>query len=534
MRRYLSVWFPEWPLDRLRRARRHPTAPSHTGNPDKLRPFILHETSPHGLVVAIANKAAQAAGIHAGLRFTDARATLPDLASEEIDRENDARALTALAGWMVRFSPLVGVDGIDGLILETTGCDHLFGGESGMAAELSAKLAHAGYGHKIAIAGTVGAAWALTHATVEMGKPVILANGDERTGLADLPTRALRLSESSQILLRRFGLTRIRQLYDIDRKALTRRFNSRQSADAVRLRLDQALGIRPEPFTPFRPPPDYSTRLPCPEPLTDGAGISAGLSRLTEELCEHLSASGVGAQSFLLQAFRSDGEIARIRVNAARPVRKPEHVMRLFGEKTDAVDPGFGIDLLLLEAFRTGEMATGSRLISGGFSQADVDEDALAALADRVNARLGEGVVTVTIPEAHHPPQAAERTVPFSGQNLAGAARPYNLPGLRPARLFERAERVEVIAEVPDGPPQRFIWRRKVRRVIRADGPERIAPEWWTYLPPRPEETVSLPRARDYYRVEDEDGRRYWVFREGLYGDGRGESPDWFVQGLFS
>lgn len=484
--------------------------------------------------MAVANQPALAAGILPGLRFTDARATLPDLASQEIDRESDLKALHALALWMVRFSPLVGIDGNDGLILETTGCAHLFGGEAGMASELSARLSQAGYGHRIAMAGTVGAAWALSHAAAGPGPPVILPDGRERAGLADLPAHALRLSETALTLLRRFGLTRIGQLYDIDRKALTRRFNARQAADAVMLRLDQALGARPEPFNPFRSPPDYSARLPCPEPLTDGAGIAAGLAHLTAVLCASLSAGGVGAQSFLFQAFRSDGEAVSLRVNAARPVRTADHVLRLFGEKTDQIDPGFGVDLLLLEAFRTGEMKAGSRPLSGDLSRADIDEEALATLADRINARLGEGMVTFTVLEARHPVDAAETTRPFSGQDLSGACLPRRMPGLRPVRLLERPERVEVIAEVPDGPPQRFIWRRKTRRVIRADGPERIAPEWWTYLPPRPGEAARLPRTRDYYRVEDEEGRRYWVFREGLYGDGRGEAPDWFVQGLFA
>ncbi len=481
----------------------------------------------------MANQAAQTAGIHPGLRFTDARATLPDLVSEEIDRESDIKALMALAAWMVRFSPLVGVDGRDGLFLETTGCDHLFGGETGMAKELSQRLTQAGYDHRMAFAGTLGAAWALAHADAERDKPAILTSGDERAGLAGLPPRALRLSDAALTLLRRFGLTRIGQLYEIDRKALTRRFNSRQAADAVMLRLDQALGLRSEPFTPLRSPPDYSTTLPCPEPLTDGTGISAGLARLTQQLCAHLSARGVGAQSFLFQAFRSDGEVSAIRVNAARPVRMPEHVLRLFGEKTDNFDPGFGVDLLILEAFRTGEMTAGSRPLAGELAKSDIDEEALATLADRINARLGEGMVTLTLPQARHLVQAAERTTPFTGQDLEGVALPCGFPGLRPVRLFEQPERVDVIAEVPDGPPQRFVWRRKIRRVIRADGPERIAPEWWTYLPAPAGETSVLPRTRDYYRVEDEDGRRYWVFRDGLYGDGRGESPGWFVQGLF-
>ena len=468
------------------------------------------------------------------MALTDARATLPDILAEEIDRDSDAKALTALAGWMVRFSPLVAIDGSDGLLLETTGCDHLFGGEAAMATALTERIAQAGYGHRLAFAGTPGAAYALARMAATESRPVILSAGTERTGLANLPVMALRLSDTTLVLLRRFGLTRIGQLYELDRKALARRFHSREAAEAVCLRLDQALGLRAEPFVPFRTPPDHAARLPCPEPLTDSAGIGAGLARLTEELCETLSACGLGAQGFAFHTFRSDGDACSIHVNTARPVRAPDHVLRLFRERVDRIDPGFGVDLLLLEALRTGPMETSNRPLSGDLATTNSDLAGLSALADRISARLGEGRVTIVQPEARYPPDAAERSLPFSGRVPEAIARPETLPGLRPVRMLGRAERIHAVAEVPDGPPLRFVWRRVTRRVVRADGPERIAPEWWTYLPPAKGEARALPRTRDYYRVEDENGHRYWIFREGLYDDGRGNLPTWFMQGLLA
>lgn len=482
----------------------------------------------------MANQAALSAGIHPGLRFTDARATLPALMAEEIDRAADARALTTLADWMVRFSPLVALDGEDGLILETTGCDHLFGGEPGMARELSARLKASGYSHRLAFAGTRGAAYALAHTVSEEEMLAILPSGDEVGALSGLPMHALRLSPETLTLLRRFGLTRIGQLYGIDRTALARRFHSRTVADAVCLRLDQALGHRAEPFAPFRAPPEYAARLPCPEPLSDTAAISDGLFRLAQDLCQSLAANGLGAQSFAFHAFRSDGHVSSLRINAARPVRAADHIRRLFAEKTEQIDAGFGIDLLLLAAARTAPMEAGSQPLSGDLAQADIDEAALAALADRINARLGDARVTLVQPVPHHPVDVSEQVVPFDGQILAGDLPPARMQGLRPVRMLEKPEQVEVIAEVPDGPPLRFVWRRLARRVVRADGPERIAPEWWAYLPPAPGEQGRMPRTRDYYRVEDTEGRRYWVFREGLYDDGRGGPPEWFVQGLFA
>ena len=478
-----------------------------------------------------ANTPARAAGIAPGLRLTDAKATLPDILAEEIDRTADLKALRALAGWMVRFSPLVSFDGEDGLMLETTGCGHLFGGEAGMAAELSRRLAHTGYTHRIAIAGTPGAAHALAR-SAEPGVHPVLPSGGERPGLAHLPATGLRLAPEALTLLRRFGLTRIGQLYDIDRKALTRRFRSREAAHAVCLRLDQALGRRAEPFAPLRPPPEYAERLPCPDPLTSPEGVSQGLRQLTEQLCAALSSAGLGARGFSFRAFHSDGGVAAIHVNAARPVRAPAHLLRLFREKLDRIDPGFGIDLLLLEATRTAPMETGSRPLAGDLAGSGFDSDAIAAFADRVAARLGEGAVTLTTRQARHLPHKAERQVAYAAQ--APDTAPPPVTGPRPVRMLARPEQVSVIAQVPDGPPLQFVWRKRLRRVVRADGPERIAPEWWTYLPAAPGERGSLPRTRDYYRIEDNEGRRYWVFREGLYDDGRGAPPDWFVQGLFA
>lgn len=500
----------------------------------KPQPFVLYEKSTHGLVVAVANQAARDASVHPGLRFSDARATLPHLLNEEIDRDSDEKALTALATWLVRFSPLIALEAADALILETTGCDHLFGGEAHMAHELSCRLDEVGYSHRLAFAGTRGAAYALAHEEAEAQSPVIISSGDERNGLFNLPVSALRLSSNTLTLLRRFGLTRVGQLYEIDRKALARRFHSREAAEAVCLRLDQALGQRPEPFEPFRPLPDHSVHLSCPEPLTDATGINAGLAMLAERLCKALAGKGLGAQTFVFNTFRSDGGANSLSVNAARPVCAPNHVLRLFDEKTDQIDPGFGIDLLQLEAFRTSPMAVGSRPLSGNLVQTDVDEAAIAILADRINARLGEGSVTITVPVSRRPVDMAEETIPFVGEIPTGTLQTGTMHGLRPIRIFDRPERVKVISEVPDGPPMHFVWRRLLRHVKRADGPERIAPEWWTYLPPAPGEARILLRARDHYRVEDAEGRRYWLFREGLYGDGRGAMPDWFLQGLFA
>ncbi len=523
MKRYLSLWLPDWPLDRLRRLR------SLSPRPDKPAPFVLTEPSANGRVIAAANTTAREGGLEPGLKLADARARVPKLRVEEIDRAADGDALRALAGWMVRFSPLVSLDGNDALMLETTGVDHLFGGEAALVQALSLRLTQTGYTNQLGLAGTPGAAFALARAA-----PGILPEGAEREGLAGLPVTSLRLSAQAVTLLRRFGLTRIGELYGIDRKALARRFHSQQAAEDVCMRLDQALGLRVEPLRPLYPPPAYSARLPCPEPLMSAEGIAEGLRQLMTRLCADLSAAGQGARVFRFHAFRSDGVVSQVDVAAARPVSAPEHVLRLFAEKIACIDPGFGIDLLILEARRTDPLARSSMALSGDLAAYDTDEAALAVLADRITARLGEATVCITRRSPSHLPGRAEQTETYTGSLPEGAASS-PVAGPRPVRMLAYPERVEVLAEVPDGPPLRFVWRRILRTVLRADGPERISPEWWQHLPAAGSEPgASLPRTRDYYRVEDSEGRRYWVYREGLYGDGRGAAPEWFVQGFFA
>lgn len=535
--------------------------------PDRPKPpFALTESGTHGLRVAATNQAADALGVTPGLSFSDARARAPHLLSEPIDRQADAEALHMLGLWLIRLAPLVALDGQDGLMLETTGCAHLYGGEEGLLAELSRLLTRDGIPHQAAIAGTQAAAAALARTRAGTALPI----RGEADGLKDLSITALRLSIEAETLLRRFGLTQIGQLYEIDRKALTRRFPSKSQAEAVMLRLDQALGRRPEPIRPLQPVAAREVRLPCPEPIASSEAVQHGLQTLAEQLCAELAEHGLGARGFVLRAFRADGSQDAVRIEAARPVRDAKHVLRLFAERIDRLDPGFGIDLLLLEAHRTGPMSVSAIALSGDLAASDSDPVVLAALADRIQAKLGPGYVTVEVPQDRHLPELATAREPFTG-DLPPAPDP--VKGPRPLRLFETPEHVAVLAEVPDGPPQRFVWRRIARHIVKADGPERISPEWWQHQAPPPRapspdvverpwlspkldrradaqqiakiraeleaEDVgtpisNLPRARDYYRVEDAEGRRYWLYRDGLYEDGRGGSPNWYIHGLFS
>jgi len=479
------------------------------------------EKNQHGLRVVCANQAARAEGVSDGLRFTDARARCPSVTSVEVDRVADAKVLKALAHWMIGWTPMVAVDGEDALILDTTGCDHLHGGEEAMLTALVQRLQEASIPHTLGLASTIGAAYALALA----GQVSRLEPGSEREGLQELPLHALRLSEEALTLLRRFGLTRIGQLYGVDRRSLKRRFPARLGSDAVILRLDQALGLIREPMTPLLPKPAYAARLACPEPLLSTDGIRAGLEKLVADLAAQLSKAGQGAQRFTLHAFRTDGTSALCSISTARPEREEGRIVYLFQERLESIDPDFGVDALLLTAHRAGVMTEAAKPLSVDLGDRTLDLDAVAQLADKINARLGDGAVEVRQPVESYVPERAEVSRPFAGE-LPRSLERQPKQGRRPLTLLDRPEMIEVLAAVPDGPPMRFIWRKVPRRVKRAEGPERIAPEWWKL-------TEKGARARDYYRVEDEGGRRYWVFRDGLYDDGRGGPPQWFLHGLF-
>lgn len=489
-------------------------------------PFVLVESGAHGVRVVAANKVAQDSSIYPGLAFTDARARAPDLLYEEIDRAADAKALDKLADWMVRFSPRVSVYNQDALALEITGVSHLFGGEEVFGADVRGRLEQNGYTPRLAIASTLGAAIALAcHGQSRCDQTLICKDGQEKADLADLPVKALRLSDDSAQLLRRFGLTRISQLYGLDRKALARRFASKKGADAVVLRLDQALGRRHEPIKPLVAEPEWAVRLACPEPIAAQAGVEHALETLLPQLCEKLDQHGLGARDFCFHVFGVDGHRAHIAVSSARPVRDVAHIQRLLQEHIDTINPGFGIDLFLLTADRTEALDHSTQPLSAEMAGA-FDEEAFLRLADRLSVRLGEQAVLMTAYRQSHVPERSEALAAFDTR-LMQAPPDAPVTGPRPLRLFSPPEHVEVVAEVPDGPPVRLIWRRVLRKIVRADGPERIAPEWWKL-------SEKGVRARDYYRVEDDEGRRYWIFRNGLYDDNRGGPPQWFVHGVFA
>ncbi|MGK2285051.1 Y-family DNA polymerase [Pedomonas sp. V897] len=521
----VSLWLPHWPLERRRQAlrRRSRLQPGSAGPDAEPREFALVEAGPHGLSLAALNEGARAAGLRVGQMLTDARAWCPSLAAAPIDREADAAALAALARWAGQYTPIVGVDGRDGLLLDVTGCAHLRGGEHGLLADLARRLHALGFTARLALADTVGCAWALARFGAD--DQTVVPEGAARLALADLPVAALRLEPEVVAALRLLGLKRIGQLLPLPRAALARRFRARQHAEAVVTRLDQALGDRGEPVTPLDPPALLQVTRSFGAPLIDRALVEAWLPRLLTELTALLARQGLGVRRLQLTAFRTDGARQDIVAGMGEPTRDAAHIARLLAPRLEALDPGFGIESLRLAAVEAAPLAAVQDSFAGDRGALD-----LARLGDRLANRLGERAVYRLAARESHVPERAEALRPRArGPRERPAHRAaLDLDRPRPLLLLDRPEAVSVVAEVPEGPPARFVWRRLEYRVVRAIGPERIAPEWW--------QAQDGERTRDYYVVEDAQGRRFWLFRHGLYGGAAHEAPaapDWFIHGFF-
>ena len=447
-----------------------------------------------------------------GQTLADARAAIPDLDVADHDEAADLHLLTQLADWCARYSPLVALDG-DGLSLDITGVPHLFGGEEAMLENLMGRIRQFGFTLRAALADTPGAAWACARFGERNGE--IVPAGASRAALASLPVAALRLEAEIAKGLMRLGLKRIGDLYDLPRAPVAARFGAE-----VWRRLDAALGKVEEPITSRHPLPAHRAQLSFAEPVVAPDAIARAMRRLLHELCERLQREQLGARRLELTFFRVDGTLSRLDIGTARPSRDPERLARLFAEHLERLDPGFGVETVslsipLVEECRPDQIA----LPDGADGNAVFDRSAQegrAALIERLGNRFGPDHVLCVAARESHMPERAQRLL------SAVENRPGNFAGngLRPPRLFTPPHPIEAVAPVPDDPPLLFRWRRIVHRVRTAEGPERIAGEWWREDAP----------ARDYYRVEDMEGRRFWLYREGPYGI---HAPRWFLHGLF-
>jgi protein ImuB len=482
------------------------------------RPFALITETAHGPRIAAANRAALAGGARAGMMLADARTLCPELAVRPSDPAGDLAFLEDLALWAQRWGPWSALDPPDGLIVDVTGVAHLFGGEQALLGDAARLLQRRRLAARLAIAPTAGAAWALAH---HGPAAAILAPGEDAAArLADLPVAALRLDDDVLLLLRRLGLKRLGDLHGVERTALVRRFRNRRSAAANPLiRLDQLLGLVPEPLLPVMLAPAPLVQRRLMEPVRHRSLLDRVVTDLAADMAQVLEGAGQGARRLELGLWKVDGEVVVRRLELAAASRDPAHLVRLFAARLDDVDAGFGIELVRLRAAWTEPLA----LAQGDFeAAAERHGTSLAACIDRLTVRLGDKAVRRPVPRASHLPERAQRWQPPLDPASPSQGE-FTFHG-RPLKILDKAEQIAVIYESPDGLPRRFRWRGRVHEIARAEGPERIAPEWW-----RERSTVRL---RDYYRIEDGEGRRYWIYRHGLAGDGLGGVPEWFIQGL--
>jgi protein ImuB len=518
-RRYLAAWFPFLPTDRLKRQclkyRGAARGDARFDGP----PLVVVEKESGALRLVAVSREALALGLSPGLGLADARARAPDLTVEENDAHADALLLERLAEDCDRFTPIVVVDAPDGLLLDITGCEHLFGDEMGLRRVLGRRFARAGLQVRLALAGAPDAARALARFSRIAQSPP----GDDEQLVRRLPVAALGAPEEARLALARAGLKTIGDLADRPSLPLSARFG----ADLMR-RLRRTLGREAGPVTPRRIVPVCSVDQRFAEPIARSDDIEATLAELVARAADLLMQRREGGRRFEASFFRADGEVRRIAVETGRPAREAAPILRLFRERletlADPIDPGFGFDLIRLDVPIVEPLSPAQASLDGK----TVEADQVAALVDRLATRFGRMRVVRFVPEDTHDPDRAARVVPAVDDRIAGAVwqPPENgEPPARPVQLFDPPQPVMAMAEVPDGAPVSFIWRRRKHEIVYAEGPERIATEWWR-------KPAGVP-TRDYYRVEDKAGRRFWLFRAGLYGRETAK-PGWYLHGVFA
>jgi protein ImuB len=514
------------------------------GNAARPEPVLVMAMPEGGAVrLSAVTLAAQKAGLSPGQTLADARALMPDVAVHDGDPDGDSVTLERISGWCGRYTPWTAPSGLEtggaaGIWLDVSGCAHLFGGEAAMLDDLTTRLAAIGYTARAGLTDTAGAAWA----AARFGKPgiarcVIFPEGEHAARLAPFPHASLRLPPDILDGLERLGLRNIADLADLPRAGLARRFGELPAR-----RLDQALGRVDEPISPRAPAPVWRLRTAFAEALGREAHIAAAARNLLEALCNRLSRAERGARRLELCLFRVGGRVDTIMAGTSRASHDPDHLMRLLGEQLDrlpepptsAPDPLSAaaeamVETLTLAAVVTEPLRAVQTRLAGG---RDDDPAALERLVDRLAGRLGsDNVMRFRARDTHLPERVQEGASALTGDPSKGAT-PWQPPQPRPPRLLARPEPVEAMAPVPDDPPVLFRWRGRTHRITRAEGPERIESEWWRE--PTANNTTLDADTRDYYRVEDTDGRRFWLYREGLYDRNSADTPPrWFLHGLF-
>jgi protein ImuB len=506
--RWLSLHLPRLSTDRVRRS---------GGAPSDGRPFALYEKIGNAFTLTGLDEAAHQAGLRPGLPLADARALRPDLLAQEGDAAADAQALDDIAAWCDRFTPVVVLDPPDGLFLDVTGCAHLWGGEAGLLKALKARLRAQGFNVRAAIAPSPGSAWACAR----FGQRRLIEPDALEAALAPLPLPALRLSEEAAALLKRLGLKSVGQIAHAPRQP----FSARAGQQAL-LRLDQAFCRAPEALTPRRPPPPVFAFRRLAEPILTLDSVLIVAEDLCADLAEKLDFRAHGARSLRLCLFGVDSKVRFVTLALSRAEHAAKSMLRLLRERLSAapetLNAEFGFEAMRLDALEIAPIVFHATDLAPASKR---DLAAETRLADSLRARLGGDRIGHVVIRNAHAPRRVNQWASLHAETIScNAAPPQDSVMRRPLSLFTHSQPIEAIASVPDGPPLRFRWRRVLYEIVRAEGPERIAADWLR--------TPGKPDC-DYYRVEDREGRRFWLYREGGFDDPE-TPPRWFIQGLFA
>ena len=496
MARIVVIWLPQLMTDSV--LRRQPEL--------KDLPFVLANNEKGRRVVKSVNTVAQQKGVFTGMVVADCRALVPELQILDYDEARSKKLIMALAEWCLRYTPFVSASE-DVLILDASGCPHLWGGEQGYLRDIHKRFKNFGYHVRIGMADTIGCAWAVCH----YGKNgSIIAEGKQADAISTLPSAALRLEKTAWEKLDKLGLKTIGSFMTMPRTALRRRFGQ-----GLLKRLDQALGAEMEMITPIKPPSPFEERLPSLEPIRTAAGIEIAIKNLLETLCERLTKESKGLRKCELRCYRIDGNIQKIDIGTNRPTRNLIHLFKLFELKINQIEPDLGIELFILEAPIVEDLLSSQDAL---WAMSSANEAAVAELVDKLAGKIGSNAISRYLPAEHYwPERSIKKTTSLTEKS--DAEWKTNLP--RPLHLLSKPEVIEVSVPMPDYPPLLFYYKGIRHTVKKADGPERIEQEWW----------VQDGLYRDYYCVEDEKGARYWLFRSGDYNSG---NPKWFIHGFFA
>jgi protein ImuB len=472
-------------------------------------PFVFSAPDHGRMVITATTIEAEKQGVTVGMVAADAKAIVPGLQVIDDIPGKDLKLLTLLGEWCIRYTPFVAVDPPNGLILDVSGCTHLWGGEKGYLKEVVNRLRSKGFDVRGAMADTIGAAWAIAR----FGKITpIIEPGGQAEALLSLPPAALRLDQVITERLQKLGLRSIRSFINMQRSALRRRFGQH-----LLLRLDQALGNEDEALQPLQPIELYSERLSCLEPIRTAIGIEIAIKQLLEMLCLRLKQDGKGLRNAILKCYRIDGKLEQVSIGTSSATYHISHLFKLFELKIATITPALGIELFVMVAPNTEDVSPAQEALWTG--SPGLEDTAITELIDRLVGKVGINAIHRYLPVAHYWPERSVKAV----QSLQEKPQMnWKTDRPRPIWLLNRPERIKVTALIPDNPPMLFIYKSKVHQIRKADGPERIEREWW----------LENGEHRDYYNVEDTDGKRYWLFRSGHYsGD---KTHQWFIHGFFA